>query len=193
MCEQQGALMSPSISSCLSHIGTEFTVWYRYPPPPFRVQNLENKRSNLRLCTRSLSLEELHAKSREHESYDGRTTRFASHFGTKGRSIAWVRLSKIKNYLIDNVCCNRLSYKRHAVNDKGFCGTKGSVNSPRSRKPRDLGHPASCWSKSAWRFVVEALVSHPCKERKDGAPLSSTRERRAIPQNGPPSIRHERS
>ena len=36
------------------------------------MQNLENKRSNLRLCARSLSLQDLHAKSREHGSYGGR-------------------------------------------------------------------------------------------------------------------------
>jgi hypothetical protein len=38
-------------------------------PPPCAVQNLENKRSKFRLCARSLSLQELHAKSREHGSY----------------------------------------------------------------------------------------------------------------------------
>jgi hypothetical protein len=51
-----------------------------YPLPPYSVQNLENKGSNLRLGARSLSLQELHAKSREHGSYGGRDG-LASHFG----------------------------------------------------------------------------------------------------------------
>jgi hypothetical protein len=38
-------------------------------PLPCRVQNLENKRVKLSLCARSLSLQELHAKSRQHGSY----------------------------------------------------------------------------------------------------------------------------
>jgi hypothetical protein len=37
-------------------------------PLPYRVQNLENKGSNFSLFARSLSLQDLHAKSREHGS-----------------------------------------------------------------------------------------------------------------------------
>jgi hypothetical protein len=40
-----------------------------YPPPPASLQNLENKSVNLRLCARSLSFKDLHAKSRKHGSY----------------------------------------------------------------------------------------------------------------------------
>jgi len=46
-----------------------------------------------------------------------------------------VGLSKIDDYLVDNVCCSRLSDLGHAVNDKAWWGTEGSGNSPRSRKP----------------------------------------------------------
>ena len=41
-----------------------------YPPSPLGLQNLENKRLKFSLCARSLSLQDLHAKSREHGSYD---------------------------------------------------------------------------------------------------------------------------
>jgi len=92
------------------------------------MQNLENKRFILPLCARSLSLKDLHAKSREHGSYGGRRTVLTSHFGTgtgwafgtgSGRhAIARVRLSKIGDYLPDNVSCLRLSGLGHAVNDK---------------------------------------------------------------------------
>jgi|ERR1022692_2478037 hypothetical protein len=40
-------------------------------PLPFRVQNIENKGFTFRLCARSLSLQELRAKSRQHRSYGG--------------------------------------------------------------------------------------------------------------------------
>src|ERR1700675_1640135 len=46
----------------------EFTVWYRVPPSPYRAHNIENKRVKSSLCARSLSLQELQAKSREHGS-----------------------------------------------------------------------------------------------------------------------------
>jgi hypothetical protein len=51
------------------HFGTKFTVWYWVPLSPCRLQNLENKGLKLSLCARSLSLQELHAKSRQHGSY----------------------------------------------------------------------------------------------------------------------------
>jgi hypothetical protein len=53
-----------------------------YPPLPFEMQNLENKRFILPLCARSLSLQELHAKSREHGSYGLRAPSPASRPGT---------------------------------------------------------------------------------------------------------------
>src|SRR5271166_1828251 len=59
----------------------EFTIWYRVPPSPFWLQNLENNGSILGLCARSLSLQELQAKSREHGSCGG-CEGLASHFGT---------------------------------------------------------------------------------------------------------------
>ncbi len=51
-------------------------IWECYqlvlvPPSPVGLQNLENKGLILRLCARSLSSKELHAKSREHWSYAG--------------------------------------------------------------------------------------------------------------------------
>jgi len=51
------------------------------PPPPFEMQNPENKRFILPLCARSLSSKDLYAKSREHGSYGGRDSHLASHFG----------------------------------------------------------------------------------------------------------------
>ena len=68
---------APCRPASRSHLGTRFTFLYPfsgYPPPPLRAQNLKNKRFILSLCARSLSLQELHAKSREHRSY-GRSTR----------------------------------------------------------------------------------------------------------------------
>jgi hypothetical protein len=51
--------------------GTEY-------PLPCGVQNLENKGLLLRLCARSLGLQELHAKSREHGSYGWPSSRFGT-------------------------------------------------------------------------------------------------------------------
>jgi hypothetical protein len=92
------------------------------------MQNLENKRFILPLCARSLSFKDLHAKSREHASYGGRRTDLMSRFGTgraqhlkrgmESHAITRVRLSKIGDYLPDNVSCLRLSGLGHAVNDK---------------------------------------------------------------------------
>jgi hypothetical protein len=47
----------------------EFTIRYQVPPSPDWAQNIENTRFILRLCARPLSLQELHAKSREHGGY----------------------------------------------------------------------------------------------------------------------------
>ena len=49
------------------------------------------------------------------------------------------QIVKDRCYLVDNVCCNRLSDLNHGVNDKVRCVTEASGNSPMSRKPRDLG------------------------------------------------------
>ena len=58
----------PKVGSLLFSTGT--------PLPPFVLQNLEKTRVILPLCARSLSLKELHAKSREHWSYGGRDVPF---------------------------------------------------------------------------------------------------------------------
>ena len=92
------------------------------------MQNLENKRFILPLCARSLSLKDLHAKSREHGSYGGAARTLCpvlepgrvQHLkrGMESHAIARVRLSKIGDYLPDNVSRPRLSGLGHAVNDK---------------------------------------------------------------------------
>ena len=53
------------------------------------------------------------------------------------------QIVKDRCYLVDNLCCDRLSDLNHAVNDKVRCGTEAWGNSPMSRKPGDLGsrHP----------------------------------------------------
>jgi hypothetical protein len=94
-----------------SQIGTRFTVWYRVPPPPYAMQNLENKRYILRLCARSLSLQELHAKSREHGSYGDADRPGSAILGLNvDRTIAGVRLSKTGHYPVDNAIQLRLSH-----------------------------------------------------------------------------------
>jgi len=85
------------------------------PPSPFCLQNLENKASNSRLYARSLSLQELRAKSREHWSYVGATVPLWNQANLleasihKVHGVAEVRLSKINYYLFDNVSCTRLA------------------------------------------------------------------------------------
>ena len=61
-------------------------------------------------------------------------------------AIARVRLSKIDDYLADNVCCYRLSDLGHAVNDKAQSGTGALGNSsgeprPLAKNARRTGHP----------------------------------------------------
>jgi len=54
-----------------------------------------------------------------------------------------VRLSKIETYLVDNLSYRIVSHLEHAVNDNARCGTEGSGNIPRSRKPaRSWGAPS---------------------------------------------------
>jgi hypothetical protein len=63
-----------------SHNGKEYClVWV--PPSPCRAQNLENRDLSFRLPARSLSLQELCAKSRDHGSYGREADPFAFHFG----------------------------------------------------------------------------------------------------------------
>jgi len=74
------------------------------PLPPVAAQNLENKRFILRLCARSLSLKELHAKSREHGSYGRGSIPIWESAGILGagfrsHALAGIRLSKIAHYL----------------------------------------------------------------------------------------------
>jgi hypothetical protein len=88
-------------------------------PSPFGLQNLENKRSRLRLWARSLSLQEF----REKLENMGVAAEVTSRFGTKlafwsrgpEAAAARVRLSKTKYYLVDNTGCTRLSDSRRAV------------------------------------------------------------------------------
>jgi hypothetical protein len=94
------------------------------PPSLLCAQNLESKRFTFRPCARSLSLQELQAKSREHGSYGGNSevrssvseragpgsrhrTRsgsapFAQVRAGPGCAAARIRLSKIERYRIDN-------------------------------------------------------------------------------------------
>src|SRR5271165_378021 len=74
-------MASDQSAAPLSHSG-KFTVWYRVPPSPCRLQNLENKGLESRLWARSLSLRELRAKSREHRGYGGGGYKLAFRFGT---------------------------------------------------------------------------------------------------------------
>jgi hypothetical protein len=61
----------------------KFTIWYRVPPSPLCPQNPESKRHKFRLCARSLSFKELHAKSREHGSYADGVEARGSNLGTR--------------------------------------------------------------------------------------------------------------
>ena len=101
----KGARTASQTGKLLSSTGT--------PPPPFISQNLEKTRFILRLSARSLSLKELHAESREHWSYGGARRPILksrdAFAGSRSRASTWVRLSKINDYLVDNVRCDRLS------------------------------------------------------------------------------------
>jgi len=70
-------------------------------------------------------------------------TNFASHFGTgtelRGRAVALVRLSKIVDYLVDNVSSDRLSDLKRVVNDKACCRIRG-LGESQGRKPREPGY-----------------------------------------------------
>ena len=56
-----------------SHNGKEYCLAW-VPPSPFCAQNPENKDFNFRPYARSLSLQELYAKSRDHGSYGREAT-----------------------------------------------------------------------------------------------------------------------
>ena len=91
------------------------------PPSPCWPQNLENKRFRFLLCARSLSFKELHAKSREHGTcgwqrwlavpFRNDRCGLCGHSGRGGPRAAppAVRLSKIEDYLADNLCYFMLS------------------------------------------------------------------------------------
>jgi hypothetical protein len=117
------------VLSLLSHNGTVYRLVLGRPPPPLSVQNLENKRSILRLCARSLRLQELHAKSREHGSYAEVEVPFWNQ-----ASIFWSRVRKPqssprsdcqRSNIILQIMYVVLGYPilRRAVNDKMHCGT----------------------------------------------------------------------
>jgi len=91
-------------------------------------------------CARSLSLKELHAKSREHGSYESCIQACGSRFGTwleigrppSGRfgrvgrvQFHWVKLSKNGIYLLDNALLNIIAFEAWGQGEKqagrGWC------------------------------------------------------------------------
>jgi hypothetical protein len=107
----------------------KFTIWYRVPPSPLCPQNLDSKRHKFRICARSLSFKELHAKSREHGSYADGVEARGSNLGTRLYSAAtqsW-SLSLLREPdcqrpgIILQIMYrdSRLSVLQHAVNKKG--------------------------------------------------------------------------
>jgi hypothetical protein len=113
---------SKTALSLLSKLGSLlFGTGY---PSPVSLQNPENKGSILRLCARSLSLQELRAKSGEHWSYGGREVPFWNRTDSlergspRSRVVTRVKLSKIEDYLADNVSCSSLSDSKYMVDDK---------------------------------------------------------------------------
>jgi hypothetical protein len=127
----------------------------------YDLQNLEDKRPNLRLCARSLSLQELYARSRELE-ITGRRVRSVlqlrarawrrtesagrmlrrvrrSERTAKEPPITWLRLSKNRHYLTDNIYNKILSDLDKAVKQRAG-RVSGSVwllfRRPSSRTPR---------------------------------------------------------
>jgi hypothetical protein len=66
---RSGAKVRRGVARCrFSRIGKEVHCLVPVPPSPYHVQNLESRGLKFRVCARSLSFKELHAKSREHES-----------------------------------------------------------------------------------------------------------------------------
>ena len=106
----------PQWESLLSSTGT--------PPPPLILQNLGNKGVILPLCARSLSLKELHAKSREHggcaDAKGVLRPILAPQLLRRSGSyaLARVKLSKIAYYRIDNNCNKYYLIVKRAVNSK---------------------------------------------------------------------------
>jgi hypothetical protein len=99
----------------LSHIGPEVLEFSLGTPPPLScLQNPENKGSILRLCARSLSLQELYAKSREHGGYAWGATWRRSSLELPGSQR---QIVKEPHYPADNVLICRLSDCVNAVND----------------------------------------------------------------------------
>jgi len=91
-----------------------------------------------------LSLQELRAKSREHWSYGGGVTaRFGIERAFWSRVLEapshQIRLSRIDNYLTDNVSCTRLSDLKLAVNEEKLWPLNSS--SPPLQKNVKVGQP----------------------------------------------------
>jgi len=103
------------------------------------MQNLGNKRFTSPPCARSLSLKELRAKSREHGSYAWGATvlRPISELAETAAPSLRSRLSKIDDYLSDNISCIRLSDTGDGVNDKAGCGTEKLGNQSRFSETAD--------------------------------------------------------
>ena len=102
----------------------ERSLLFGTPLPPLFAQNLENKRFILAPRARSLSLKELHAKSREHWSYgpgaSGSRPSLEVGQGLEATPSPGYQIVKELDYLADNVSCSRLSEIGHAVNEKAL-------------------------------------------------------------------------
>ena|SRR5580693_4570170 len=117
-----------AVNGRLSRIGTKYHL-VPGPPSPCWLQNLVNKRFKFCPCARSLSLQELHAKSRQHGTYPWRPWPALPDLGLglKGRERAGehqrARFSKITYYLKDNVMViHIIHFERRPVNKKtGLC------------------------------------------------------------------------
>jgi|HubBroStandDraft_2_1064218.scaffolds.fasta_scaffold23438_3 hypothetical protein len=117
-----------AVNGRLSRIGTKYHL-VPGPPSPCWLQNLVNKRFKFCPCARSLSLQELHAKSRQHGTYPWRPWPALPDLGLglKGRERAGehqrARFSKITYYLKDNVMVIHIIHlERRSVNKKTGLG-----------------------------------------------------------------------
>ena len=86
------------------------------PLPPFVVKIRETQDLDFRPCARSLSFQELQAQSREHGSCEkGDGGHCIPIWDWEPRRRLGALLSKIEDYLVDNVCCIGLSCFGHGV------------------------------------------------------------------------------
>jgi hypothetical protein len=148
------------------------------------VQNLENKAFKFRLCARSLSFKDLHAKSREHGTYSRRPWLddpvLGLRWGAEGRASQFrcAKFSKIAYYLRDNgICINVICFEASGQQESGVERGVRSTHLPfwqRTRKRlghpllrgrsdletvrRDCHSPASCLSLSV-RGILQGLRS----------------------------------